>query len=283
MSRSSDCAPVPATLDTAGRPHGLPPGPVSLREAPVVGPAASAAFDGGELFGAYMAHELRTPLAAQRVLLELALADPTADVASWREKAKDVLRANRQQERLLEACLTLSRSRRGLSRHEPVDLAAISAQVLRAHDVRELASVIVLEPAWTTGDPDLLERLVANLLSNAIRHNLPGGRFELATRAESGRAVLSLANTGRLIPTAMLGSLFQPFERFGSQPRSSDDGVGLGLAIVQAIADAHDAVVTPQARRGGGLTIDVGFPAIAPTSPARRPADDGPRRSPSAC
>ena len=286
MSRSSATAPGPATLDSAGRPHGPPPGPVSLREAPVVVSAAQGAFDCGERFAGYVAHELRTPLATQRVLLELALADPTADVASWRETAKDVLRANGQQERLLEACLPLARSRRGLSRREPVDLAATSAEVLGAHNLRGLASVIVLVPAWTTGDPDLLERLVANLVSNATRHNIPGGRFELATRAESGRAVLSVANTGRLIPTATLGRLFQPFERLNSHPKSSDDGAGLGLAIVQAIADAHDAAVTARARRGGGLTIDIAFPAAAHTGPARRPADDAmfstPRGSPSA-
>ena len=267
MSRAPATAPAPTAHHTTVRPRRVQVGPASLREAPVVGSAASAAFDGGELFGAYVAHELRTPLATQRVLLELALADATADVASWRETAKDVLRANRQQERLLEACLTLSRSRRGLSRQEPLDLATISAEVLGAHDLCEVTSVIVLEPAWTTGDPVLLERLVTNLLSNAIRHNLPEGRLELATRAEPGRAVLSVANTGLLIPTAALGSLFQPFERFTSDPKSSEDGVGLGLAIVQAIAEAHDAAITVRARRGGGLTVDVGFRATV-TEPA---------------
>ena len=214
-----------------------------------------------------MAHELRTPLATQRVLLELALTDPTADVASWRETAKDVLRANGQQERLLEACLTLARSRHGVSRREPVDLAVIAAEVLRAHDLREFASVIVLKPALTTGDPYLLERLVANLISNATRHNLPAGRLEVATRAGSGHAVLSVANAGRLIASSTLGRLFQPFERLNSDPRSSDDGVGLGLAIVQAIADAHDAAVTAHCRAQGGLDIEVSFPARASSQP----------------
>ena len=229
-----------------------------------MGPPHPGRPTSGERFAAYVAHELRTPLATQRVLLELALADPTADVASWRETAKDVLRASGEQERLLEACLTLARSRRALRRHEPVDLAAITAEVLRAHDLREFASRIVLEPALTTGDPDLLERLVANLISNATRHNLPGGRVDVATRAESGHAVLFVANTGRLIPTATLGSLFQPFERLNSHPRASDTGIGLGLAIVQAIADAQDAAVTAHCRPQGGLDIKVSF--AAPTS-----------------
>ena len=262
MSRIPATAAAVATLDTASC---LTPGLVSLREAAVGGSARPGAFDSGERFAAYVAHELRTPLATQRVLLELALADPTADVASWRETAKDVLRANGQQERLLEACLTLARGRRPLRRHEPVDLAAITAEVLRAHDLREFASRIVLEPALTTGDPDLLERLVANLISNATRHNLPGGRVDVGTRVESGHAILFVANTGRLIPTATLGSLFQPFERLNSRhPRASDTGIGLGLAIVQAIADAHDAAVTAHCRPQGGLDIKVSF--AAPTS-----------------
>jgi signal transduction histidine kinase len=213
-----------------------------------------------ERFAAYVAHELRTPLATQRALLELALADRNADVASWREIGEDVLGACRQQERLLEACLTLTRSEDGPRRCELVDLAAIAAESLRAQDLSGLESVVVLEPAWTVGDPDLLERLAANLVSNAIRHNIVGGRIEVATRVESGRAVLSVANTGPLVPTVELGRLFQPFQRLNSNTRSSGDGVGLGLAIVQAIADAHDATVTARARTRGGLGIDAAFP-----------------------
>lgn len=226
-------------------------------------------FDGGERFAAYVAHELRTPLATQRALLELALADPNADAASWREIGEDVLCACRQQERLLEACLTFARSQGGPQRCEPVDLAAVAAEALRAHDLSELESVVALEPARTTGDPDLLERLAANLVSNAIRHNIVGGRIELATRAESGRAALSVANTGPLIPACELQRLFQPFQRLAPHPPDTADGVGLGLAIVQAVADAHNAVVTARTRAGGGLEIDVSFPnTLTITSPA---------------
>jgi signal transduction histidine kinase len=217
--------------------------------------------DGGEYFAACVAHELRTPLATQRALLELALADPDANVASWRELGEDVLAACRQQERLLEACLTLTRSKRALQRREPVDLAVITADVLRAHDPGKLQSVVSLERAWMSGDPDLLERLVANLVSNAIRHNIADGRIELATSIESGRAVLAVANTGPLVPPDELQRLFQPFQRLNAPPRSLSDGVGLGLAIVDTIAGAHDAVINPRARTGGGLDIQVSFRA----------------------
>jgi signal transduction histidine kinase len=220
-------------------------------------------FEGRERFAAYVAHELRTPLATQRALLELALADQNADVATWREIGDDVLRACRQQERLLEACLALARSQGRPKRCEPVEIAAIACEALRAHDLRGLERVVVLEPAWAAGDPDLLERLAANLVSNAIRHNIVGGRIEVATRTESGRAHLSVANTGPLIPAGELQRLFQPFQRLALHPADTADGVGLGLAIVQAIADAHDATVVARARTGGGLGIDIGFPSAA--------------------
>jgi signal transduction histidine kinase len=222
-------------------------------------PAEHARPVGGEPFAAYIAHELRTPLATQRALLELALADPNVGAANWREICEDVLGACKHQERLLEACLTLARSQGRLQRCEPVDLAAIASAALRAHDLSGLESVVVLEPTWTTGDPDLLERLSANLVSNAIRHNLAGGRIEVATRAELGRAHFRLANTGPLVPAAELQRLFQPFQQLNSNPCG---GVGLGLAIVRAIANAHDATVIAQARPGGGVGIDVAFPAI---------------------
>jgi signal transduction histidine kinase len=216
-------------------------------------------FEDGGRFAGCVAHELRTPLATQRALLELALADPYMDVAGWREIGEDVLRACRQQERLLDACLALARSEGGLRRRERVDLAAIAAEALGAHDLGRLESVVVLEPAWTTGDPDLLERLVANLVSNAIRHNVARGAIEVATRAASGSAVLSVANTGPLIPAGELQRLFEPFQRLDSSLSTSGDGVGLGLPIVQAIAEAHSAFMTARARAGGGLEIDVSF------------------------
>ena len=203
-----------------------------------------------ERFAAYIAHELRTPLATQRALLELALADPSADAATWREIGGDVLGACMQQERLLEACLTLARSQGSPPRCERVDLAAITCDALQAHDLGELGTVVALEPARTAGDPDLLERLAANLVSNAIRHNIAGGWIEVVTRVESGRAVLSVANTGLPIPA----------ERLSSHTDLAGDGVGLGLAIVHEIASAHDATITARARTGGGLGIDVAFP-----------------------
>jgi signal transduction histidine kinase len=159
--------------------------------------------------------------------------------------------------------LALARSEYGHLRREPVDLAATAAEVLRAHDHRELMSTTALEPARTTGDPLLVERLVANLIENAVRHNVPGGRLDVATHTAAGHASLTIANTGPVIPTGELTRLFQPFQRRSSHEGSSADEVGLGLAIVQAIANAHDAMVNAEARTGGGLRIEIGFPAAA--------------------
>jgi signal transduction histidine kinase len=195
----------------------------------------------------------------------LTLADPDADKVALRAMCAGVV-ASCQQQRLIEAILDLTLSQRGLTRREPVDIAAITSHALQAHELSELDSVVALAPAVATGDPTLLERLAANLISNAIRHNIPHGRVEVATRTAAGRSRLSVANTGPLIPAGELRRLFQPFERLGRQPQAGADGIGLGLAIVQSIADAHDATVAAHARAGGGLAIDVRFPASASAS-----------------
>ncbi|HEY1778613.1 MAG TPA: ATP-binding protein [Solirubrobacteraceae bacterium] len=224
--------------------------------------AASDALEAQRLFLAYAAHELRGEIAVQRALAEVALADPGADGAALRQMGASVVRACVRQERLLAALLTLSRSECGRLRRESVDLATTVTGVMRAHDAHGLRSTSALGLARTTGDPDLLERLVANLLANAIRHNVAGGHFDIVTHTSERRAVLSVENSGPLIAPGELARLFEPFERLGSPAGLSTEGAGLGLAIVAAIADAHGATVTAAVRRGGGLRIDVAFCAL---------------------
>lgn len=224
--------------------------------------ATAVLCDSPERLAVYFAHELRTPLATQRALLELALADSGADAERWREVGESVLRSCIYQERLLEACVALARSRGRTQRRDPVDLAGITTGALEANDLSGLTRAVELETAWTSGDPELLERLAANLVSNAVRHNIVGGRIEVATRAESGRAVLCVSNSGPLVPAAELSRLFEPFQRLNSTPRSSAGGIGLGLAIVRAIADAHEATITARANPGGGLELELGFLAL---------------------
>jgi signal transduction histidine kinase len=221
-------------------------------------------------FLAYAAHELRGEITIQLALAEATLADPDADTTTLRKMGESVAAACLRQVRLLEALLILSRSEYGQLRRESVDLAATTAEVLQAHDHHALRSSTALEPARTTGDPQLIERLVANLVANAVRHNVPGGRLEVGSYTRAGRAIFTIANTGPLIPASELTRLFQPFQRLGSHPGPAADGAGLGLAIVQAIATAHDAIVTARARTDGGLEVDVAFPAVGSSGVSRR-------------
>ena len=167
-----------------------------------------------------------------------------------------------RQGRLLEALLTLARSEFGHLRREPIDLAETAARVLEAHAHHGLRMIATLDPGRMIGDPELVERLVANLVSNAIHHNVPGGRLDVATYTAAGRSRFTIANTGPPIPASALARLFEPFQRLNAHKGGARDGVGLGLAIVQAIADAHDANVNAEARAGGGLRIEIDFQAV---------------------
>jgi signal transduction histidine kinase len=219
-----------------------------------------ASFHAQRQFVANASHELRTPLTLERALVEVALADPDADITSLRQMGEQVLAVGAQQERLIEALLTLSRSQRGLDRHEPVDLLAIMREALDTVDEEGLTIATRLEPAATTGDPRLLERLVANLVANAVRHNRPSGRIEVRTETRAGRALLTIENTGPTIPPNELDRLFQPFQRLEGS-RTNSHGLGLGLSIVSAITDAHRATITTDAPADGGLRIEVSFPS----------------------
>jgi signal transduction histidine kinase len=225
-----------------------------------------ASFDAQRQFVANASHELRTPLTYERALVEIALADPNATAETLRETCERVLVAGKQQERLIEALLTLSRSQRGLDQREPFDLGAVAAEVLETRrpeaQHKQLRIDTALDPAPTSGDAALGERLVANLVDNAVRHNVHGGRIEVATGTKNGHAVLSVANSGPVVPSRELDGLFQPFQRLAQDRNNGQhDSLGLGLSIVQAIATAHGATLTPRARPEGGLAIEVRFPS----------------------
>ena len=216
-------------------------------------------FEAQRQFVANASHELRTPLTLERTLVEVALADPDASTDSLRRMGVQVLAAGEQQERLIEALLTLSRSQRGLDRHEQIDLTATTAKALQTLYDDDLTITTNLQRASTSGDPRLVERLVANLLTNAARHNTPQGRIDVRTETQAGRALLTIDNTGPLIPHGQLDRLFQPFQRLDRERTNGANGLGLGLSIVQAIATAHQATITAKPRNDGGLHIEVGF------------------------
>ncbi|GAB2795657.1 HAMP domain-containing sensor histidine kinase [Amycolatopsis magusensis] len=216
-----------------------------------------AAFTAQRQFVANASHELRTPLARQRTVLEVALTDPAATVSGLQVVCRRVLAAGEQQERLIEALLTLARSERGLDRREPVDLRAIVDAVVSARDAAGRDVRVCLGPAIALGDARLVEQLVVNLVDNAIRHNVEGGSVEVRTRAGEGVATLTVANTGTAIPLDQIDQLFEPFTRLAGERTATGDGLGLGLPIVAAVVAAHNGHLDARPRPGGGLNVTV--------------------------
>jgi signal transduction histidine kinase len=237
-----------------------------------------AAFESQRHFVANASHELRTPLAAERAVIQVALADPAASVDSLRSACHQLLKLGEEQERLVDALLTLAVSQRGLRKREPFDLAEVTGGIVQARSAvaadRGLRVDTSLAPASMAGDPNLVESLVANLVDNAIRHNVTGGSILIATKTTAGAACFSISNTGPVVPPGDVDRLFEPFRQLDDERTSSDTGHGLGLAIVRSIAAAHGASVAACARAEGGLDINVSFCLAEPGQAGSRHGRD---------
>jgi signal transduction histidine kinase len=160
--------------------------------------------------------------------VEVALANPDRTVESLDGACRRVLAAGQQQERQIEGLLMLARSQRGLDQFEPVDLAALVLS--RAPDARqrEIQLAAATGPAFFSGDDRLAERLISNLLDNAIRHNHVGGNVRVSTTTAPGQAVLSVANTGPVIHAASARAIRAvPPSRRHSHLRRGQPGTGL--------------------------------------------------------
>lgn len=231
-----------------------------------------ASFDAQRHFVANASHELRTPLAGLRTLLEVTLADPDADAGTLRSACQEALALGGHQERLVEALLALATSERGVTRWDTVDLAHVAEGVLasRRDQARERGVDLAeqLTPAVTGGDPKLIESLVANLVDNAIRHNHADGHVKITTRTSGTQVALTVTNSGPVIPDDQIRRLFQPFQRLAPDRHGSRDGYGLGLAIVDAVTQAHHATLTTGAHPEGGLSITVRFAHGSPPTHA---------------
>jgi signal transduction histidine kinase len=232
-----------------------------------------AAFETQRRFVANASHELRTPLAIARTEVDVALADPDASRAELRAMARRVLEAGERSERLIEGLLTLARSERQLQERQPLDLAMAAADALSvaAPEVERLGLRVssVLGAAPVAGDRALLERLVGNLVENAVRHNQPGGWLEVDTGRTGELAVVRVANGGPRIAPDQVAALFEPFRRLNGDRTGSSRGAGLGLSIVGSVATAHGGQTTALALDDGGLEVTVELPAGTASHPRR--------------
>jgi signal transduction histidine kinase len=224
-----------------------------------------ASFDAQRRFVANASHELRTPLTLERTLLQVALADPDVSAVTLRAVCEELLASGREHERLLEAMLTLASSERRLEHRVSTDLAALTAAVLSTPrpeiEAEQLTVITDLQPSETSGEPALIERLISNLVDNAVRHNVPGGHLEIRTERSGDAAVITVENSGQLIAPDEIERMFEPFRRLGLARTGPDSSQhGLGLSIVRAIANTHGATITARPRVEGGLTITVAFP-----------------------
>ena len=221
-----------------------------------------SAFESQRQFVANASHELRTPITLERTLVEVALADPGATTASLRGTCERVLAASERQERLIEALLTLARSQRGLESRQQLDLGAVAGEALLS--VRPSGTRVEsdLGDAISTGDPDLVERLIGNLIDNALRYNLErDGWVGVWTGVRDGVPAVRVSNSGPLVSGDEAGTLTEPFRRLNGT-RTETRGSGLGLSIVAAIARAHGAALTMSPRLEGGLDVRGELPGV---------------------
>ena len=217
-----------------------------------------SAFTTQRSFVANASHELRTPLTVMRTALEVTLAKPSYTPEQIALMAAKVRRSIDQAENTIDALLVLATSDQGLTSREYVDLATAAEDALEnvADSVSEhhLDIEVDLLQAEVMGDRVLLERMVANVIDNAVLHNVEGGWIRLRTGAANGRAFLDISNSGPLVPEERIPSLFDPFQR-GEDRAHGRRGVGLGLSIVRSVAGAHNASVVATSRPGGGLRV----------------------------
>jgi signal transduction histidine kinase len=222
-------------------------------------------FQSQRHFVANASHELRTPLAIMRTEVDVALADPDASEGDLRRMGEAVRETIDRCERLLESLLMLARSEAAAGREERVDLASLAGDCVTDLRARAREAGVRLrddlQPAWVSGEPGLLERMVANLVDNGIRYNVRGGALDVTTRRQGASVTVTVANGGARIDPDRARDLVEPFQRL----QRGNGGFGLGLSIVRSVVKAHHGTLQLTAPEAGGLTVNIELPA-APSS-----------------
>jgi signal transduction histidine kinase len=225
-----------------------------------------AAFASQRRFVSNASHELRTPLTEMRTLIDVTMAKPARSAAQLESLVVGVRAAVDRSEQLIEALLTLARSDRGLGATEIVDLPTAVEDAVDllgpAAAARHIMIDTALGDARASGDRVLLERLVTNLLDNAVRYNVPGGWVRATTEQHADGIRLVVANSGAVIPADRVPEVLEPFRRLNERAGTAT-GSGLGLSIAASVAGAHGGRLSARARPEGGLEVEVTLPAAA--------------------
>ncbi len=218
------------------------------------------AFASQRRFVANASHELRTPLTSMATLIDVAMSKPTRTTEQLEVLAGRVRQAVDQSEALIAGLLTLARSDRGVTAHELADLEAAAQDAIdQASTAARKSNIVIdtdLSSGPTLGDRVLLERLVANLIDNAVRYNLTGGTVRVVTGSDDDASYITVTNSGPLVPESAVTSLFEPFTRLEERV-SNGQGAGLGLSIVTSVVNAHHGHLHAEALPNGGMKISV--------------------------
>ena len=226
-----------------------------------------AAFDAQRRFVANASHELRTPLAMMRTTLDVAIAKPGGVPVQTRELDAELRVDLDHADRLLESFLALARAQNGRlgdKRQVALEPLITAALMARADEIAAygLAVETQLVAVEVTGSATLIERMIENVIENAVRHNQPGGSIRLTLAPFDGqRARVTVDSSGRVLDPSAVAQLAQPFKRLGQDRTGSHNGQGLGLSIVAAVAAAHDGRLDLHARPEGGLRVQITLPA----------------------
>lgn len=226
-----------------------------------------AAFVAQSRFTADASHELRTPLTILRTQTERALKSERP-VAEYRAVLESCLRAAERMSDLVERLLRLARTEADAEALDrgPVALDEIVREATEtlqpAARARDVTLHLDAARVSVCGDPRLLADAVSNLLDNGIRYNRPGGRVEASLEEENGTAILRVTDTGIGIPPGAESQLFERFYRVDSARSRANGGVGLGLAIVRSIVQAHEGSISVASTPGTGTEFTIRLPAV---------------------